>query len=109
MKNFLMNLANDSRIPSRDKKIISGLISFLFIRILFIPDWIPFFGVLDVLCLTGIVLDYFFGILDQNLILSHYPWGMKSFARIRRFSLFLAFFAPRFITNNLWEYTKDPF
>ena len=108
-KAFINETAKDSRIPERDKKIVVVILILLILRILFIPDWIPYFGILDILFLMGIVSDYFFGIVDQSLLLSHYPWGMKSFARIRRISLFIAFFAPSFITDNLWEYTKDPF
>ena len=108
-KQFLIETAKDPRIPSRDKKLVLGILVILVIRILFIPDWIPYFGILDILFFMGIVLDYFFGIVDQNLLLSHYPWGMKSFARIRRVSLFIAFFAPSFIKDNIWKYTKDPF
>ena len=109
LKEFLNETAKDPRIPQRDKKLVVGILAVIVIRILFIPDWIPYIGILDILFLIGIVLDYFFGVIDQNLLLSHYPWGMKSFARIRRFSLFIAFFAPNFIKDNLWEYTKDPF
>lgn len=99
----------DPRIPARDKKIIIGILITLGIRIFFIPDWIPYFGILDILFFMGLICGYFFEIIDQNLLLSHYPWGMKSFARIRRIAHFLAFFAPYFITDYLWEYTKDPF
>ena len=109
MKSFLYETSEDPRIPLRDKKVIMGIFIILLVRILFIPDWIPYFGILDILFLIGVVLDYFFGVVDQNLLLSHYPWGMKSFARIRRFSLFIGLFAPNFIKDNLWEYTKDPF
>jgi uncharacterized membrane protein YkvA (DUF1232 family) len=108
-KAFLKEISNDPRIPLKDKKIILGILGIMLVRILFIPDWIPYFGILDILVLLGIIFDYFFGIIDQSLILSHYPWGMKSFASIRRFCLFIAFFAPSFITNHLWEYTRDPF
>jgi hypothetical protein len=106
---FIFDTYQDQRIPLRDKKIVIGILVILGIRIAFIPDWVPYFGILDVLFLIGLISDYFFGILDQNLLLSHYPWGMKSFARIRRVALFLAFFAPHSITDHLWEYTKEPF
>lgn len=109
LKQFYSEMIKDPRIPAKDLKVIKVILAILLIRILFIPDWIPYFGILDVLVLVGIVLDYFFGVLDQSLLLSHYPWGMKSFAKIRRFCRFLAFFAPRFIKDNLWEYTKEPF
>jgi hypothetical protein len=106
---FVKETSNDPRIPTRDKKILIILMIVFLIRLLFIPDWIPYFGILDILFLLGVILDYFFGVIDQNLLLSHYPWGMKSFARIKRISLFLAYFAPNFIKDNLWDYKKDPF
>lgn len=108
-KTFLTDTVNDQRIPVRDKKLLAGLFIVLFLRILFIPDWIPYFGILDVLILMGIIGDYLFLILDQGLLLSHYPWGMKSFARLRRIAQFLAIFAPQILTDRLWEYTKEPF
>lgn len=108
-KLFIVETANDQRIPLRDKKIVLGILVIIVLRILFIPDWVPYFGILDVLILLGILCDYLFVIVDQNLILSHYPWGMKSFARIKRIAQFLAFFAPSFISDRLWEYIKEPF
>ena len=116
MKNFFKNLKNfiyatykDNRIPERDKKTIVILLVVFFLRVFFIPDWIPYFGILDILFILALIFDYFFGVLDQNVLLSHYPWGMKSFARIRRFADFLSLFAPTFIKDNLWLYRKDPF
>ena len=109
LKAFIGDSYLDPRIPMRDKKMIIGIIALLIIRILFIPDWIPYIGILDVLFLMGLVGDYLFGILDQSLLLSHYPWGMKSFAKIRRVAQFFGLFAPHFITDHLWEYTKEPF
>jgi hypothetical protein len=109
LRNFTVEVYSDKRIPKRDKKVFIGILVLILARILFIPDWIPLFGILDVLILLGICSDYCFSILDQNVLLSHYPWGMKSFARFKRIALFLAFFAPEFITDRLWEYTKEPF
>lgn len=106
---FISDTYLDQRIPERDKKVLIAILVILVLRILFVPDWIPYFGILDILFLIGIVGDYLFGILDQNLLLSHYPWGMKSFARLKRFANFLAIFAPHFVTDHLWEYTKEPF
>lgn len=108
-KKFLLATYKDERIPERDKKIFLVVLGLLILRILFIPDWIPYLGPLDVLILLGILGDFLFNILDQNLLLSHYPWGMKSFARLKRVAQFFAFFAPAFLTDHLWQYTKDPF
>jgi uncharacterized membrane protein len=109
LKSFISSTYADERIPQKDKKLIVVLLVILALRILFIPDWIPYFGILDILFLLAIIVDYFFGVLDQNLLLSHYPWGMKSFARIKRMASFLSLFAPPFIKDNIWQYTKDPF
>jgi len=109
LKLFFIELSADKRLPQRDKKILILISFILLVRIIFIPDWILYFGILDILFLLGILVDYFFGVIDQRVILSHYPWGMKSFARLRRIASFLSLFAPSFIKDNLWQYTKDPF
>ncbi len=109
LKTFLTETANDERIPSRDKKVLVGMLALLISPLDIIPDWIPVIGLLDDVIIMALMLDYFFEVLDQNILLSHYPWGMKSFARIRRMAGVLSFFVPNVIKNNLWKYTKDPF
>lgn len=109
LKNFLTDTANDERIPMRDKKVLLAMVALLISPIDIIPDWIPVFGLLDDLIILSLILDYFFSVLDQSILLSHYPWGMKSFARIRRVAGVLSFFVPNIIKDNLWKYTRDPF
>lgn len=107
--NFFKLAYHDERIPLRDKKVLKLILGILLVRLFFIPDWIPYFGLLDILFLLALIFDYLFDVLDQNVLLSHYPWGMKSFAKLRRVASFLALFAPAFIKENLWHYRKDPF
>jgi uncharacterized membrane protein YkvA (DUF1232 family) len=109
LKDFLVNVANDERIPLRDKKVLMGLIALVISPIDLIPDWIPFFGQLDDLVMLAIILDYFFTVLDSNLLLSHYPWGMKSFARLRAMARMMQFFVPKFVKRRLWSYVGDPY
>lgn len=109
LKNFLTDTANDERIPTRDKKVLLAMVALLISPIDIIPDWIPVIGLLDDLIILSLILDYFFSVLDQAILLSHYPWGMKSFARIRRVAQFLSFLVPNIIKDNLWKYTRDPF
>ena len=109
LKNFLTETANDERIPSRDKKVLLAMVALLISPIDIIPDWIPVIGLLDDMIILGLILDYFFSVLDQNILLSHYPWGMKSFARLRRVASFMSFFVPNIIKDNLWKYTRDPY
>lgn len=109
LKVFIVNTAKDERIPERDKKIILAMMALIISPVDLIPDWIPILGLLDDLVLIALILDYFFEVLDQSILLSHYPWDMKSFSRVRSFARMTSFFVPSFIKNNLWKYTKDPF
>jgi len=83
LKKFLLDVGNDQRIPARDKKIVLALIALVISPIDLIPDWIPVIGLLDDVIILSIILDYFFRVLDNNVLLSHYPWGMKSFVRLK--------------------------
>lgn len=109
LKTFLTNTANDERIPSRDKKVLLAMVALLISPVDIIPDWIPVLGLIDDIIILGLILDYFFSVLDQAILLSHYPWGMKSFARLKRIARFMSFFVPNIIKDNLWKYTRDPF
>lgn len=109
VKNFLMNTAKDPRIPDRDKKILLAMIALVLSPFDIIPDWIPIFGVLDDFIILAIILDYFFSVLDQNILLSHFPWGMKSFVRLKSITHFTQIFVPRFIKKKLWVYVGSPY
>jgi uncharacterized membrane protein YkvA (DUF1232 family) len=109
LKKFLMDVANDERIPARDKKVLLTLIALIISPIDLIPDWIPIFGLLDDIIIMAIILDYFFRVLDGHILLSHYPWGMKSFARLRAIARALEFIVPRFIKKRLWKYVGEPY
>jgi uncharacterized membrane protein YkvA (DUF1232 family) len=109
LKDFLVNVANDERIPARDKKILLAMIALVISPVDLIPDWIPVFGQLDDLVILAIILDYLFRVLDSRILLSHYPWGMKSFARLRAIARILQFFVPRFVKKRLWSYVGDPY
>lgn len=74
-----------------------------------IPDWIPVFGLLDDLIILSIILDYFFTVLDSRILLSHFPWDMKAFARLRSMARALQFFVPGFVKKKLWSYVGDPY
>lgn len=65
---FLKNVANDPRIPKRDKKVLLVLIALVVSPIDLIPDWIPIVGVLDDIVMIALILDYFFEILDTKIL-----------------------------------------
>ena len=109
VKNFLKDVAHDTRIPERDKKVLLAMIVLLFSPLDLIPDWIPIFGLMDDFVILCLILDYFFSVLDHQILLSHYPWGMKSFTRMRKFAQMFSIFVPRILKKVIWKYAKLPY
>jgi len=106
---FIRSVANDERIPERDKKILLVFVALIVSPFDIIPDWIPVLGVLDDLILVALILDYFFNILDQEILLSHFPWSLKAFARIRWGARMIALLTPNFIKEKIWKYKPSVF
>lgn len=109
LRDFLTNTANDERIPSRDKKIVLAMVALILSPFDFIPDWIPIIGLLDDVILLSIILDYFFSVLDSRILLSHFPWDMKAYARLKAIAKGMQFLVPRFLKKKLWSYVGDPY
>ena len=76
---FIKDVSQDERIPERDKKILLVLVALIISPIDIIPDWIPLIGIIDDLVILAVVLDYLFSVLDRDVLLSHYPFSLKSF------------------------------
>ena len=74
---FIQAVAQDKRIPARDKKVILICAALILSPIDLIPDWIPIIGWIDDIVLLALILDYLFEILDTEILLSHFPWDMK--------------------------------
>ena len=106
---FLKDVSEDPRIPERDKTVLIAMVVLVISPFDIIPDWIPIFGLLDDLIILSIILDYFFSVLDSRILLSHFPWDMKAFTRLRAISRALQFFVPRFVKKKLWTYVGDPY
>lgn len=104
---FIKNVAHDPRIPDTDKNILLVLLALIISPIDIIPDWIPILGQLDDLVILAIILDYFFDHLDQNILLSHYPWGMKSFIRIKKVAGLVTLLAPKWFKKRVWSYKPE--
>ncbi|PIU00207.1 MAG: hypothetical protein COT74_04530 [Bdellovibrionales bacterium CG10_big_fil_rev_8_21_14_0_10_45_34] len=106
---FFKNVAGDQRIPNRDKKVILALVALIVSPIDLIPDWIPVFGLMDDFVIMALILDYFFRVLDNDVLLSHYPWGMKSFSLLKKMASAVSLVVPSFLKNRLWKYSGDPY
>ena len=109
VKTFIKSVASDERIPLRDKKIILAMVALIISPIDLIPDWIPILGLMDDMIILAFIMDYFFTVLDSIILLSHYPWGMKSFAQLRNFARVFNFLVPRFIKKRLWKFVGEPY
>lgn len=107
LSDFIKNVANDERIPSQDKKILLALVALIISPFDIIPDWIPIIGVMDDFVLISIVLDYLFNHLDDTILLSHYPWSMKSFIRLKKTARVIIFMAPRWVKDRIWTFKPD--
>lgn len=106
---FIRGVAEDERIPSRDKKVVLGCLALILSPVDLIPDWIPVIGVVDDFVLVAIVLDYFFNVLDDQILLSHYPWGMKSFVALKKLARLVTLLTPPAVKNRIWKFEKTPF
>jgi uncharacterized membrane protein YkvA (DUF1232 family) len=106
---FIKAVATDERIPDRDKKLLLVLTALVISPVDIIPDWIPILGQMDDLLIIAIVLDYLFNVLDTQILLSHYPWGMKSFQRIRLFARMIAMLTPGWVKKRIWKYEGSPY
>lgn len=91
---FLRALAEDDRIPLQNRVMLGGLVAYLLTPIDIIPDFIPILGWLDDAFVTVIVLDYVFNSADTELILEHYPWSKRHFARMKTYAERLSWMIP---------------
>ena len=106
---FLKDVSEDPRIPERDKTVIIAMVVLVVSPVDLIPDWIPVLGQLDDLVIIALILDYFFRVLDGEVLLSHWPWGMKSFVWLRRLARAMGLLAPNFLKKKIWRYVGAPY
>lgn len=106
---FVRQVAVDPRIPERDKAVVLALLALIISPIDLVPDWIPIFGVMDDFVLMAVVLDYFFNVLGDEILLSHWPWGMKSFAVTRRMARMIAAITPEWARKRIWKFEGSPY
>jgi hypothetical protein len=109
MLDFFKGLATDPRIPSRDKKLSLIFIILVISPLDIIPDWFPIVGQLDDLAFIALLGDYYFRILDPEIVLGRWPYGMKSFQRVKRFLEMLSAPLPRFLRDRIWKFKMSPY
>jgi uncharacterized membrane protein YkvA (DUF1232 family) len=106
---LFIKIYSDRRLPGKDKKIIIFLLLLILSPLDLLPDWIPLTGLLDDFAYLSILMNYFFKVLDSEVVLSHYPWSMKSFAKLRALGKFIGSFTPKRLSKSLWKYEGRPY
>ncbi len=109
IRGFFRGLYKDERIPLWDRRILLVMMVLIISPIDLIPDWIPMVGVFDDLVLIALIGDYFFRVLDPEIVLGRWPFGLKSFQRIKRFFTSMANPLPKTVRNFLWKYRPSPY
>lgn len=103
---FFKEIANEEKIPQKDKTLLLVFLGLSILPPIFIFEWQSFYGFIISLFFFSFVPDYFFNIIDQNLLLSHYPFSMKSYSELKRIGQFIASITPQFISDFIWDYEK---
>ncbi len=106
LEKFFLDFINDARIPTEDKRILL-VVFILSITNVFFTSLYPEASFFAFLFIFSFIPDYLFNILDQNLLLSIYPFDYKSYSTFKKIGSFWAIICPRFITRFLWKYEKD--
>ena len=94
MIDFVRDVAEDPRIPVRNRMMLGGLLVYLMTPVDIIPDFIPILGWIDDAFVTLLILDYVFNSADSDLILQHYPWNKQHFDKMRVYVARLSWMVP---------------
>jgi uncharacterized membrane protein YkvA (DUF1232 family) len=103
---FLRDIAEDERIPLKNRIVLGGLLAYLLTPIDLIPDFIPIIGWLDDAFVTLLILDYVFNSADTEIILQHYPWNKKGFRSMRIYVERLSWLVPPRLKSILFSQAR---
>jgi uncharacterized membrane protein YkvA (DUF1232 family) len=67
---FLYHMARDPRVPWTVKAAVVGMAAYLASPVDLLPDWIPGAGYLDDVLLMGIVINYIFAEIPEEVLVS---------------------------------------
>jgi uncharacterized membrane protein YkvA (DUF1232 family) len=80
---FLYHLARDPRVPWTVKASVVALAAYIASPFDLIPDWIPGAGYVDDVLLFGIVLNYVFAAIPEEVIIEHWGEDVQTLRRLR--------------------------
>jgi uncharacterized membrane protein YkvA (DUF1232 family) len=100
---FVRDLAEDERIPLRNRVVLGGLLTYLLTPIDIVPDFVPILGWLDDAFVTLVILDYVFNSADTEIILEHYPWNKDRFRKMQTYVDRLSWLIPPTVKKVLFN------
>jgi uncharacterized membrane protein YkvA (DUF1232 family) len=103
---FMKDVAEDERIPLKNRVVLGGLIAYLLTPFDLIPDFIPILGWLDDAFVTLLILDYVFNSADTEVILQHYPWNKKGFRSMKTYVERLSWLVPPRLKSILFSQAR---
>jgi len=103
---FMKDVADDERIPLKNRVVLGGLIVYLLTPFDLIPDFIPILGWLDDAFVTLLILDYIFNSADTDIILQHYPWNKKGFRSMKTYVERLSWLVPPRLKSILFSHAR---
>jgi len=103
---FMKDVAEDERIPLKNRVVLGGLILYLLTPFDLIPDFIPILGWLDDAFVTLLILDYIFNSADTEIILQHYPWNKKGFRSMKTYIERLSWLVPPRLKTILFSHAR---
>ncbi len=80
---FLYHLAREPRVPWTVKASVVGLAAYIASPFDLIPDWIPGAGYVDDALLFGIVLNYVFAAIPEDVLIEHWGEDVETVRRMR--------------------------
>ena len=87
----------------RNRVVLGGLLLYLLTPVDLIPDFVPIIGWLDDAFVMLVILDYVFNSADTDLLLQHYPWNKRNFAKMKSYVERLAWLVPPKVRSTLFR------
>jgi uncharacterized membrane protein YkvA (DUF1232 family) len=81
---LVYHLARDPRVPWTAKAALGGMALYLASPIDLIPDWVPGAGYLDDILLVGIVTNYVFAKVPEEVLIEHWGEDVELLKKMRR-------------------------
>ncbi|MEA1961095.1 MAG: YkvA family protein [Bacillota bacterium] len=98
---LLYRLAEDKRVPAKEKAILAAAAVYVLTPIDLIPDFIPFVGQVDDLLMVVLVLKRFINSVDEDILYEHWDGAEDLLTIIDNVLGYAKYFVPQGIYNRI--------